>query len=363
MPDKVSSLITSIMVAVSNCRLYSKGHESVSNMSEKIIEAVNELSLPDDTVSIMILGNELIFNNVRLSQKSIHTNSLMRMLRRKGTDKVIFKKGVTSDELMAFISELALPDSALTGSPHISIGAVAVRLSNEDIMASETIDEGISKIREIYHGLAKLKEVGVASLEDMAMNFISAIKSETDILSLIKSAKFGSESIYAHTINVSILSIFQAESLGLSKDIVHEVGIAGLLHDVGKMFIPEDIFGKRDKLNETEWAEVKKHPVRGALYLSTLPDVPELAIIAAFEHHMKFNGSGYPETKKRSRQHLVSQIVAISDFFDALRTEKPYRKALGVPVILGLLTEGSVKDFNPLLVENFISSFKGLKDA
>lgn len=74
---------------------------------------------------------------------------------------------------------------------------------------------------------------------------------------------------------------------------------------------------------------------------------------------MKFNGKGYPETKRKDRtQHIISQLISISDFFDALRTDRPYRKALDVPVIIGLLNESSGKDFNPLLVENFIRSLK-----
>ncbi|HJW29966.1 MAG TPA: HD domain-containing phosphohydrolase, partial [Saprospiraceae bacterium] len=89
-------------------------------------------------------------------------------------------------------------------------------------------------------------------------------------------------------------------------------------------------------------------------YLCALPDVPKLAMIAAFEHHMRFDGNGYPSTRrKNNKQHIVSQMVAIADFFDALRTERPYRKAMDIAMIIGLMKEGVGKEFNPLLVENF----------
>lgn len=95
------------------------------------------------------------------------------------------------------------------------------------------------------------------------------------------------------------------------------------------------------------------------MYLATLPDIPQYALIAAYEHHMKFNGLGYPAIRRKGRtQHIISQLIAISDFFDALRTDRPYRKALDVPVIVGLLNDSSGKDFNPLLVENFIRSLR-----
>ncbi len=87
--------------------------------------------------------------------------------------------------------------------------------------------------------------------------------------------------------------------------------------------------------------------------------MPPLTIIAAFEHHMKFDGSGYPETRRWGRkQHIVSQMVAIADFFDALRSERPYRKALDLQATSRLLKEGAGKEFNPFLVDNFLSSVR-----
>jgi len=109
---------------------------------------------------------------------------------------------------------------------------------------------------------------------------------------------------------------------------------------------------------------MKQHPAAGAKYLSALPDVPKLSMITAFEHHMKFDGSGYPSTKRQGKkQHIVSQMVAIADFFDALRTERPYRKAMDIATIIGLIKEATGKDFNPLLVENFFSALKQIKAA
>jgi HD-GYP domain-containing protein (c-di-GMP phosphodiesterase class II) len=106
-----------------------------------------------------------------------------------------------------------------------------------------------------------------------------------------------------------------------------------------------------------EWFEIKMHPLRGALYLSKLPDIPPLAVITAFEHHMKFDGSGYPQTKRNGRKpHIVSQMLAISDFFDALRTERPYRRSLDAAAIFELIRNGAGKEFNPVLADNFLTA-------
>jgi HD-GYP domain-containing protein (c-di-GMP phosphodiesterase class II) len=109
---------------------------------------------------------------------------------------------------------------------------------------------------------------------------------------------------------------------------------------------------------------MKKHPTYGAMYLATLPDIPKYALVAAYEHHMKFSGGGYPATRRKGgRQHVISQIISISDFFDALRTDRPYRKSVDPSSIIGILTETSGKDFNPYLVENFVRTYKQVTAA
>jgi len=194
-------------------------------------------------------------------------------------------------------------------------------------------------------------------LEDAVVGFILALKTESNVLHMISPVKSFSEYTYVHAANVSILTIFQAESLGLSGEALYDIGLAGLLHDMGKMFISKDILDKNSRLTEGEWREIRKHPVLGATYLATMERIPKIAVVAAFEHHMKFDGTGYPDTHRRGRrQHMVSQLVAIADFFDALRTERPYRRTLDLRDIVLLLKESAGKDFNPLLINNFLKA-------
>jgi len=199
----------------------------------------------------------------------------------------------------------------------------------------------------------------MVSVENAVLGFITVLKREANILRIKSQVKSYSEYTYVHASNVSVLSVFQAESLGLKGDILYEIGIAGLLHDVGKMFVSKDILDKDSGLSHSEWDLMKRHPIYGATYLSTLKDAPKLAVVAAFEHHMKFDGSGYPDTRKRGKkQHVVSQILAVADFFDALRTERPYRNALGIATIIKLMKDVSGKDLNPFLVDSFVTSLK-----
>lgn len=357
MADKIVEFISNSITAISNCSLYTREHPAVLHLAEKALAALDSLFF-EDKISIALFGDSILINEQPLLARNMHVSSFINKLRRKGIDKIAISQGVTATELKDFLSELALSERITGFYPHITSGIIEVRLGGGgDIRAM--INENIEKVKSVYHGVSRFKRLDMVGLEDVVVSFITTLRQEANVLKVVSPIKAHSEYTYAHNTNVAVLSIFQAESLGVKHDLLHDIGMAGLLHDIGKMFVPTEVLEKEAKLNDKEWAEMKKHPAYGAMYLATLPDIPKYALVAVYEHHMKFNGLGYPATRRKGRkQHIISQIIAISDFFDALRTDRPYRKALDVPVIVGLMNDSAGKDFNPLLVENFIRSLK-----
>jgi HD-GYP domain-containing protein (c-di-GMP phosphodiesterase class II) len=341
------------MTALSNCSLYSKDHPAILYLSDKAVRTIDDL-YSDDLLNLTLLGNRLLVNDAPVLETGIHISSFIKKLRRKGIEKILIRKGIDAEELKSFIVELASSEIISSTFPHLSTGIIDIKLSQVGDDVQAVMNENISKVKDVFHGLSRFKKLNMLGLEDVVISFISALKREANILRVISPVKSYSEYTYAHTTNVAILSIFQAEALGLKGDVLHAIGIAGLLHDVGKMYISKEVLEKQEKLTEEEWSEIKKHPLRGALYLARLPEIPKLAVIATFEHHMKFDGSGYPEPKLRGKKpHVISQIIALSDFFDAIRTKRPYRKALEMPQIMMILQNVAGTEFDPLLVENF----------
>ena len=360
--EKVSELISHIMTALSGCALYAEQHPVFGEFAEKALRVLEEL-YEEGSVSIVMIGDSLIVNDKPFLDRGVYVSNFFKRLRKKKIEKIILRKGLDISEFRKFISVMASRDD-ITSSPNISVGIIEVRLKTAGADISALLDKGISRVRETFNGLSRFRRLDTVSLEDAVMDFISTLKKEMNVLRLVSPVKSYNEYTYIHATNVSVLALFQAESMGLRGEDLHDIGLAGLLHDVGKMFVPTSVLDKQTKLTQEEWVEMKKHPVHGAMYLSKLPDVPPLAPIVAFEHHMKFDGSGYPETKKFGRnQHLVSQMVTIADFFDALRTDRPYRKALDVPTIAGMMKGASGKDFNPELVEIFLCSLARVSNS
>ena len=146
------------------------------------------------------------------------------------------------------------------------------------------------------------------------------------------------------------------KTLGIKESLfLRDIGMAGLLHDVGKLFISEEILDKKGALEEKDWDAIKLHPFYGARFLSAVKGIPRIVPVVAFEHHLKYNGQGYPELHlSREKQHIGSQVVAISDCFDALRSTRPYRKGLEIKEIISIMEKDSERGFNPFLLENFM---------
>ncbi|MEJ2182426.1 MAG: HD domain-containing protein [Nitrospirota bacterium] len=357
MHKEALAVIADMMTALSNCALYSREHSSVKRFAQKAVSGLENLYV-EDAVTFTILGSSLLVQDRLVQQWGIHVGSFMTKLRRKGIERLVLRRGVDAEELTDFLQSLASRNEEPSSSRHISLGVMEIK-AGASAGAAGVVRENTERVKHVHQGLAHLGTLDTAGLEDVVVSFLGAIRKESNILAAVSPVKSHNEYTFAHTANVTVLSIFQAEYLGVEADTLHEVGLAGLLHDIGKMFVDPGILDKPSKLTEDEWEKMKLHPVYGARYLASLQEVPKLAVIVAFEHHMKYDGSGYPRPGKAGwKQHIISQIVALADFFDALRTERPYRKALEVPVILGMMEESAGRDFNPLVVENFVRALK-----
>jgi HD-GYP domain-containing protein (c-di-GMP phosphodiesterase class II) len=364
--EKVKSFLATLMSAVSNCTLYSKEHASVSNLTRRAFSELSALLDQSDNLECMIVGNDLIVNKEPLRGIGLQGLNLMKRLKRKELSGVNFLKGITFPELLAFIADISNSAQAPVSSAHIKTGAVDIRLGGPgkdtdfDIKMeglTSIASEQIATVKEVYHGLTPFKELNITGLEEVVVNFIVTFRREANILKLISPVKSFSEYTYTHATNVAVLSMFQAETMGVCDDLLRDIGISALLHDVGKLFIAKEVLEKQGALDEKEWEEIRMHPVSGAKYLTKAQGLPRLAPVVAIEHHRKFDGTGYPKFMlSDKKQHLCSQIVAISDYFDALRSRRPYRKALDIKEVISIMKRERGSGFNPVLLDNFILS-------
>lgn len=361
--ETVRDFITTFTIAISNCSLYSKEHDTFDELAKKTYNMLSEIM--GERCEIMIIENELIVDKKVIKDVGINKANFIRRLKRKGITRIDFLKEVSFSEIKQFIVDVSDAGKRLGAYPHIKTGTIDVCILSPKSAAvdSDSIphlsSEEIEKVKDIFHSISPFKKLSIVGLEEIVAHFIATFRREAHILKLLSPVRSFSEYTYTHATNVALLSLFLADSLGIKDELLHEIGVAALLHDTGKLFISKEILDKNGKLDDREFAEIKKHPLYGARYLAKMDNLTRLAPVIAFEHHMRYDGSGYPEYHvDRRGQHILSQIVAISDFFDALRSRRPYRESLEAKDVIGLMKKGVEKDFNPFLLDHFIRSIE-----
>src|SRR5213595_4342658 len=161
-----------------------------------------------------------------------------------------------------------------------------------------------------------------------------------------------------HSMNVAVLTMALAEHLGLGARDVRTFGIAGLLHDIGKVRIPLDVLTKPGRFTDEERALMNQHPIEGARIILKSEEQLELPAVVAYEHHIMLNGGGYPTLRFRRDCHYASKLVHVCDVYDALRTNRPYREAWPQERTLGYLEGRGGMEFDPAIVTPFVQMMR-----
>ena len=159
---------------------------------------------------------------------------------------------------------------------------------------------------------------------------------------------------FEHSVNIGVLMMSFCKSRGMSEQVIHEVGVGGLLHDIGKALTPPEILNKPGQLTDEEFVIMRHHVVDSHKILTNTPGISQNALDVAALHHEKYDGSGYPDRKKRDEISLIGQMSAIVDVYDALTADRCYHNGQNPSVVLKRMLSWTGSHFNPSLTQEFI---------
>ena len=233
----------------------------------------------------------------------------------------------------------------------IAIDHLQSLFNSRDTLSNEILTDALVNCRDTVRHLVDL-------IED---------KSITEIQELIGMLSFHDFYTYDHSINVCMycIAIYRSQHPNASKDDLIQVGMAGLLHDLGKMKVPTDIINKPAKLTDEEFSIIKTHPAMGIQILNdNSPNVPnvDMALVrkVILQHHENWDGRGYPNNLSGDSINPVARICAIADFFDAITTKRSYGEVLSTADAVALMAQSAGKKLDPTLFENFTKNVKKL---
>lgn len=214
------------------------------------------------------------------------------------------------------------------------------------------------RVAETFEACANHEPLDLSSIVAVVSGFITAFRKEANPFLALVPLRQMDEYTFTHSIDVCILNLAQGMSLGFEGQLLHDIGIAAMLHDIGKLFVPKEVLQKPGDLDDAEWALMRQHTVKGAEYLLNNPGIPRLAVLSSYEHHMRYDLSGYPKPPVGWQINLASQITMVSDCFDAMRTRRVYKEVVDFGRVAGRMLEISGTMLNPSLTLNFLNLLK-----
>jgi len=357
-----------LAAAVRSATLYSPSHPLVQRGVDALASHCAAITQKADAIVIGFIGDEVVVNAQRLPKSAAALVGFARDMREREVEKITFQRGVTRDELRTFVFEV--PDRRAAtplatrlqqkGVSRIAIGRLAI----EPDEATE--GTGIAAARKIYGTAVETAEqlwqqakAGDKPDPNAARKIIDSLAKlvggdRTSLLALTALKKYDNYT-FTHMVNVSVLAMAQARSLNLDGALLREFGFAALMHDIGKVNTPQEVLNKPDKLTREEFDVMQRHVVDGAHILRRTPEMPALAPVVAFEHHLRQDLSGYPTGIGHRQLNLCTQIVSIADVYDALRSTRVYREGLPSDRIKSIMGKKDDPAFNQRLLRRFIN--------
>jgi len=312
--------------------------KEISGAQGKIYELVSPVFFLDKYLGSVILGinKSLLFNALREAQGKIGWAFLIILF--LGTAISILLSSLLTRPIQELSNGVAELKEGKKRRP--------LRIYSRDELGklTESFNEMTALITAQRDRLSKFAK-------DLEESYVSTVK----VLAAAMDAR--DHYTLGHSTRVAQLSIGLGREIGLNKEELEELEIACLFHDIGKIKIPDSILLKKDKLNQSELKEMRRHPEYGAEILSKAPSLFKY-IPAVRHHHECFDGTGYPNGLEGDRIPLPAAVISLADFFDAITSERPYRDAFIEEEALRKMKDLSKKRFDPHLIEIFLRVFK-----
>ena len=369
MKDKIKLCFLLLMNTIQAGRIYSTNHPKFDEFLDRLYANLQEILEHRKELTLGLVSGELAWEDEIFFDLSEKLSTLIAFLEDNRIERIVFSQGLQREELRQFISflvrarksgQVAEQDySVLEGIQNIRAGRLRAAVKG---LEAEKIKEELkrkyqSSVEAVSGSLNLVLEEQEIDYLDLRFNLLNIMEEffgrHEELLNLVE-VKQRDLITFVHLLNVSLLVMFLASKLGFARDDVLDLGIAALYHDIGKLYISQKIIKKKGRLTDEEFQQIQNHPVIGAQILERYKDsLGYLPVVVAFEHHLRYDLSGYPKLPYNRKPHLASQMVAICDVYDALAIKRSYKKDYPPDKIYELMMMEKGKAFAPELLDKF----------
>ncbi|MGE3508608.1 MAG: HD-GYP domain-containing protein, partial [Vicinamibacterales bacterium] len=352
--------------------LYSPGHPARERAVDDAYEALDALAAAVAAPTFTFLEEEVVFGREPL--RELKAWEWGRRLAGAGIQRLEIERRISREEFDGFLEEIMARVAKGGGETAenrqmrnlgIRFGAVGLHGPTDtdtppaDALSSTTLDLALGDeadtLRWLQQQAMHQGTVPMIEAEAVVRSLSVAMHSDRQVVLPLLQLKAFDQYTTTHSLNVSVLAMGLAEAMGCGPRDVRAIGVAGLLHDVGKIRIPLEVLTKPGRLSDDELRLMRAHPADGARLLLQSPGALEVAAIVAYEHHIMLDGGGYPQAHFRRACAMASRLVHVCDVYDALRTNRPYREAWSSMRTVEYLQTRAGTEFDPDIVRAFVT--------
>ena len=369
------TLLTRLSALRRAARFYPMDHPAVTDAVGRFSDAIHLYHDGGVDVQLAFFEGEILLGSQVLSEESLLFDQLDREMRALGIGSIVLRVGISGAELMrasrilgADVEEVAAAGglSTLTAEAnlsHVQFANVQVVETTVDERESEgpietpreAISSALSLLRETDILIQSNRQVSASRVNGVVRSLVDNVLTNRYAMLQLTALRNYDEYTFYHSTNVAVISLALGSCVSEDHRFLSSLGAGALLHDIGKLTIDPALLNKPGPLTPDEWTNVRQHPVSGAGMIAQLPGLDKSAIVTILEHHMRWDGSGYPTRIPCRPQHLCSRIVAIADAYDAMTSRRSYSAARVEDDAILNIAQGSGTAFDPELVRIFVA--------
>lgn len=368
MPSNIETAFRDLLNCLQALKMYGQGHPMFAKSLDSAYAALGNVLYAREEIVFGIVGEELAFEKEILFDLGKFLRPSILYLKERNIERLSFLAGLSKEELAIFVSFIARPKDdfkgddmqemlSLSGVEHIKVGRLKVDDRDKKNAGEAQLGlygASMDKVSQALSGVLNSEKIDHLALRFSLNTILESLSVQrNDLLKLATLKRYDLET-YTHMLNVSIFSMYFSSRLGFDKTDVLNIGVAAMFHDIGKLFISRKILHKPGKLSDSEFGSIKSHTVLGAeimlRYVDTLGILP---VVVSFEHHLKYDSSGYPRLPLLRKQHIASSIVSICDVYDALSQRRSYKQDYPPELIYNIMNRDEGDSFDPQLLDKF----------
>lgn len=376
-----NTLVTKFHVLMRLSQIYDSKNVALHQFIQESLQNINALIDKERILSLKIVRDDFFLNNQRLRYSVEGFTSFKYLLtqwKKRLIGEVIFIGPIDERILREFIYALmSLEEGGERNAVLFTQKMVDRGISSIEVKPLEVLEEDITPNKENQKEIAKkvfFETVGtikgvvtqikgkqhadVRKLKRLTQEAVHLIMEDESILLGMATIKNYDQYTFNHSVNVAIYALTMGKRLGFSRKTLMELGMAALIHDIGKSKIPKEVLNKPGPLDDGEWDLMKGHLLMGVetlLNLKQLGEINPRVVIGIFDHHLKNDLSGYPKLFRKKEVSLFGRIIQMVDCYDAMTTPRIYKKLPYTPEqALAIMIKERGAIFDPILLKIFI---------